>query len=407
MNIHNKSFLIFGPNLLFILIFLPSGVIGGTTTIAITKIDGRSPSMFEGRIFSEDAGHSPEITIEATIMPVGRGVNVRWYLIDPDDTSSNHSPIDWNDDDGTDSDGVMGDVDGNDNRGRGKLSCNISTTDNSGVARSTLTGTPFGGDNFIVKASLEEGYVNPADSTKVITVWMKRTVEVDEMKGTSASADTLNDYLKDVFYTFKILPSTTIVGEQSRLYVEPDVLSENEDSNKNEILDLNEDDGGKLPPGIRLRPVDDGDGNLENFFAFPPEILIVENVVYAAWSIEKFLQDLDNGTGQIHLVGCRLAHPWLDGGPISWFGLSNAFYGLVPPGSNDVAVFYDLTKGDSTTAHEVSSHILGATHAGPPAEPGHRRKAGHYKSGACLAGSGEFIDTLCDNCIDFIRDNPY
>ena len=37
--------------------------------------------------------------------------------------------------------------------------------------------------------------------TKTITVWMKRTVEVDEMKGTSTAANTLNDYLKDAFYT--------------------------------------------------------------------------------------------------------------------------------------------------------------------------------------------------------------
>jgi hypothetical protein len=391
----------------------------GIATITITKIDGKAPSDFEGKIYSEESRHSPSIDIEASIKPVEKGVKVYWSLIDPDDQTSARSPVDWNDNDRIDSDGLNGDIDGNDNRGVARLSFNASTTDNNGIAKVTLIGTPHGGDNFIVRASLKEIPINSLEttdkiylssSTKVITVWMRRTVEVDEMEGTSTAASTLNDYLKDAFYTFEIFPPTPVTGEQDRQYVEPDVLNADEDSNGNRILDPNEDDGGKLPPSRRLTPVDDGDKNLENFFIFPPELLIMENAMYAGRTIKKFLQNLDDNTGQIHLVGCHLAHPWFDGQPIVWFGVYvvyNAAYGMTPPGSNDIAIFYDITKGDNTTAHEVSSHIFGSTHSGPPAEPKHRRTSGHSRAGACLAAGGGPVDTLCDNCLDFLRDNPY
>ena len=385
----------------------------GITTITITKIDGKAPSDFKGKIYSKDATHAPTIEIEAGIKPAKKGIKVYWNLIDPDDPTSVRSPVDWNDNDGIDSDGLNGDVDGNDNRGVGRLSSYISKTDSNGITKVTLTGTPHGGDNFIVEATLKKGLIKSSDSTKVITVWMKRTIEVDEMKGTSTAASTLNDYLKDAFYTFEISPPTIIAGKQDRQYVEPDVLTSDEDSNNNGTLDLNENDGGKLPPQRRLSPVDDGDGNLENFYSFPPELLIIENTFYAGRTIEKFLENLDNGTGQIHLVGCHLAHPWLNGEAIVWFGVYkslvvyNAAYGMTPPGSNDVAIFYDITKGDNTTAHEVSSHIFGITHSGPPAEPKHRRTAGHARAGACLAAGGGPVDTFCGNCLDFLRDNPY
>lgn len=256
---------------------------GETVSIAITKIDGKTPSNFGGKIYSKDARHSPSIDIEASIKPVKKDVKVYWSLIDPDDPTSTRSPTDWNDNDKIDSDGLNGDIDGNDNRGLGKLSFYISTTDANGIAKVTLIGTPHGGDNFIVKANLDDVFTDPSDpseksylvsSTKVITVWMKRTIEVDEMRGTDTASTTLNDYLKDAFYTFEILSSTLIRDEQDRLYVEPDVLTADEDSNRNGILDNNEDDGGKLPPQNRLSPVDDGDGNLENFYVFPPELLI-------------------------------------------------------------------------------------------------------------------------------------
>ncbi len=72
-------------------------------------------------------------------------------MIDPDDPTSARPPVDWNDNDGIDSDGLEGDTDGNDNRGIGKLGINASTTDINGIAKTTLTGTPHGGDNFIDK----------------------------------------------------------------------------------------------------------------------------------------------------------------------------------------------------------------------------------------------------------------
>ncbi|KKM64098.1 hypothetical protein LCGC14_1504790 [marine sediment metagenome] len=124
----------------------------GITTITITKIDGKAPSDFKGKIYSKDVTHAPTIEIEASIKPAKKGIKVHWNLIDPDDPTSARSPADWNDNDGIDSDGLRGDTDGNDNRGIGKLSSNASTTDNNGIAKVTLTGTPHGGDNFIVKA---------------------------------------------------------------------------------------------------------------------------------------------------------------------------------------------------------------------------------------------------------------
>lgn len=130
--------------------------------------------------------------------------------------------------------------------------------------------------------------------------------------------------------------------------------------------------------------------------------------MYAGRTIERFLQNLDNGTGQIHIVGCHLAHPWFNGEPIVLYGayiVYNAAYGMTPPGSNDIAIFCDITKGDNTTAHEVSSHIFGATHSCPPSEPRHRRTPGH--AGTCLAAYEGPVDTLCVNCLDFLRDNPY
>ncbi len=123
----------------------------GITTITITKIDGKAPSDFKGKICSKDVTHAPTIEIEASIQPAKKGIKVYWNLIDPDDPTSARSPVDWNDNDGIDSDGLRGDTDGNDNRGLGKLSSNAPTTDNNGIAKVTLTGTPYGGDNFIAK----------------------------------------------------------------------------------------------------------------------------------------------------------------------------------------------------------------------------------------------------------------
>ncbi|MFQ5712953.1 MAG: hypothetical protein ACE5GU_02875 [Candidatus Scalinduaceae bacterium] len=192
----------------------------GITTITITKIDRKAPSDFKGKIYSKDVTHAPTIEIEASIQPAKKGIKVHWNSIDPDDPTSARSPVDWNDNDGIDSDGLEGDMDGNDNRGVGKLGINASTTDINGIAKSTFTGAPYGGDNFIVEAALKEGVIKSSDSTNVITVWMKRTIEVDEMKGTSTAANTLNDYLKDTFYTFEISPPTIIAGKQDRQYVE-------------------------------------------------------------------------------------------------------------------------------------------------------------------------------------------
>ncbi len=203
----------------------------GITTLTIAKIDGKAPLDFKGKFCSKDATHAPTIEIEASIKPAKKGIKVHWNLIDPDDTTSTRSPVDWNDNDGIDSDGLKGDTDGNDNRVIGKLSSYASTTDNNGIAKVTLTGTPHGGDNFIVEAALKEGLINSSNSTNMITVWMKRTIEVDEMKGTSTAASTLNDYLKDAFYTFEISPPTLIAGKQDRQYVEPDILTSDEDSN--------------------------------------------------------------------------------------------------------------------------------------------------------------------------------
>ncbi len=72
-------------------------------------------------------------------------------MIDPGDPTSSRSPVDWNDNDGIDSDGLKGDTEGNDNISIGKLSSNASTTDNNAIAKITLTETPHAGDNFIAK----------------------------------------------------------------------------------------------------------------------------------------------------------------------------------------------------------------------------------------------------------------
>lgn len=98
---------------------LSTEVKAGITTITITKIDGKAPLDFKGKIYSKDATHAPTIEIEAGIKPAKKGIKVYWNLIDPDDPTSARSPGDWNDNDGIDSDGLEGDTDGNDNRGIG------------------------------------------------------------------------------------------------------------------------------------------------------------------------------------------------------------------------------------------------------------------------------------------------
>ena len=57
---------------------------GEAVSIAITKIDGKTPSYFEGKIYSKDVLHSHLIDIEASIKLVKKDVKVYWSLIDPD-----------------------------------------------------------------------------------------------------------------------------------------------------------------------------------------------------------------------------------------------------------------------------------------------------------------------------------
>ncbi len=90
--------------------------------MTITKIDGKATIDFEGKIYSKDARHFPKIDIEASVKPGLKGINVYWNLIDPDNPTFLRSQVDWNDDDRIDSDGLNGDIDGNDNRGLGGLS---------------------------------------------------------------------------------------------------------------------------------------------------------------------------------------------------------------------------------------------------------------------------------------------
>ena len=371
--------------------------------VEVFKIAGELVADFDGRARSTSSANNPTVEVQAKLTPPIADFPVYWTLTDPDDPSSNTHPVDWNDDDGVDTDGDGADVDVNDNRGTGSLDTPSSRTGENGIAIVTLTATPYGGDNFVVEVRHDPTETRPRDKTPLITVWMRRTVEVDEMTGADAKEGFLNTAGAQAFYEFDIdvseLPAT-----HTRTFVEPDILDNDEDMDVDSVLDPNEDDGAILPTNAnatnRSQPDDDGDGALEDFSALAPGDRFLQNMAYWEATGQAFANTTDSGARDVHVIGALDFHPYTTGG----YGFGFTASGYTPPSSNDSFVF-DNRDWNGTAAHEVFSHVFGCTHAGPPAYAAHRRTALHSVAD-CLANGSSLAHQnmqLCPHCVDFLR----
>lgn len=165
--------------------------------------------IFPERIGPSDTNFRDSVIVTATISPIAPNVEVDFRRFDPDDPSSNSSPLDPNGQAGNDN---LPDVTGA-RPGPGVLSSPSARTDKFGKASVRLTVSWQPGNNFIVAATTDPFYANGlrlrvvdgsviedssgisltdararAKQTPMLTVWRRVHVEVDRMANVTGNS---------------------------------------------------------------------------------------------------------------------------------------------------------------------------------------------------------------------------